>query len=257
MQLINMYCIGNPYLKIVFRCTSLVACIVLMMTSTSRDQQSLFNIPSSTITPKGNWFIQEQLNMTDTWQINSTFDYGLGKNWEAGLNLLGLTPTQQTGKWVLLNNDQASDGQVVPAILLNVQKAFSLHTHWKTALGFQVGTHVKNTNKSLLLAYWNNEWVIGKAYHPHVKIYAGIYSATPSYYGPGNRQGLWAGIEVPVWHDHLHLVADFISGTHVNAETVSGCTIFLSKHWLVSLGGILPNLSSVAMSGFVFELTRI
>ena len=51
-------------------------------------QQSLFNVPSANVTPKGELFFQEQLNFGTAGESNLTTDIGLGKGFEVGLNVV-------------------------------------------------------------------------------------------------------------------------------------------------------------------------
>ena len=52
-------------------------------------QQNLFNVPSGKITNLGELFFQQQFNITrPVGSSNSTFDFGLGHNFELGFNIL-------------------------------------------------------------------------------------------------------------------------------------------------------------------------
>lgn len=53
-------------------------------------QQNFINVPSSEATIKNKVFFQQQLNFNELIQSNSTLDFGLGKGFEVGANILGL-----------------------------------------------------------------------------------------------------------------------------------------------------------------------
>jgi hypothetical protein len=54
-------------------------------------QQNLFNVPSAEITEKNKFFFQQQFNIdSNAGDSNTTVDYGLGNNWEVGINLFNL-----------------------------------------------------------------------------------------------------------------------------------------------------------------------
>ena len=75
---------------------AMLGCLVFSQTGWS--QQNLFNVPSGTITRKGEVFLQEQLNLGRFGESNTTIDYGLGNNWEVGLNIfkVNLYPVSYT-----------------------------------------------------------------------------------------------------------------------------------------------------------------
>jgi hypothetical protein len=55
--------------------------------SVCQAQQNLFNVPSTDITQKGQWFFQQQFNFltASLGSSNTTLDYGLGHPLEIGL----------------------------------------------------------------------------------------------------------------------------------------------------------------------------
>jgi len=67
-----------------------------------------------------------------------------------------------------------------------------------------------------------------------------------------------AGIEYPLWREHLSFVANFISGTNsVSVAVIGGqWTLSEKKGWQVSFGAQLPNPGSSNDYGAVFELTK-
>jgi len=66
-------------------------------------QQNFINVPSSEVTIKNKYFFQQQINFNDLIQSNTTLDYGLGKGYEIGLNILGIN-FDQNRKIIFQNN---------------------------------------------------------------------------------------------------------------------------------------------------------
>ena len=69
----------------------IITFLFILTSITTYAQQNYFNVPSSDITEKNKVFFQHQINIsTDVIQNNTTFDFGLGNNYEIGINIIGL-----------------------------------------------------------------------------------------------------------------------------------------------------------------------
>ncbi|MCX6869008.1 MAG: hypothetical protein NTY84_00060 [Verrucomicrobia bacterium] len=210
----------------------------------AQGQQNLFNVPSSDITQKGEWFFQEQLNLNSTGVSNTTFDYGLGNNWEVGVNLLGLDLYHHTGE------------VIDPMPLINLQKRFDINESWGVGIGTQLGAltpiHHDETRFSTF-NYVNNQFRLGH----WGKVFGGAYFANDTYSGSKNQVNFMAGIEIPIWENKLHFQADYINGQAPMSVSVIGFVIFLPHRWNISVGAQVPAINSHNECGFVLELTRL
>jgi hypothetical protein len=207
-------------------------------------QQNLFNVPSSDITEKGQWFFQEQLNLNSSGVSNTTFDYGLGNNWEVGVNLLGLDFYHRSG------------GVIDPEPLLNLQKRFDINDSWGIGIGTQLGAmapiHHHETRFSTF-NYVNNQYRLG-----HLgKVFGGAYFANDAYTGSKSQAGFMAGLEIPIWENKFHFQADYIQGNTPIGVSVIGFVIFLPHRWNMSVGAQVPSVNSHNECGLVLELTRL
>lgn len=89
-------------------------------------QQNLFNIPSGDITNTKKAFYQHQLNIyDDKLESKAHFIYGLGKGWDAGVNLVG-KGVYFSPDWRLLHNDDPRKGALYPILMGTLQKQFRL-----------------------------------------------------------------------------------------------------------------------------------
>jgi hypothetical protein len=216
-------------------------------------QQNLFNVPSGTITRKDEVFLQEQMNLGKFGESNTTIDYGLGNNWEVGLNIfkVNLYP----GNVVPLSGESNED-----ALLINIQKGFRPFE----VLVFEIGTQhgISANNAAQQVDYLNFTWSVARWTPEDSRfkgtLVSGVYYGNKNFLGAGNEFGWMAGVEYPLWREDISFVADFISGVNSSSVAVIGAQWTLSekKGWQVSLGAQLPSPNSGNDYGAVFELTK-
>lgn len=220
-------------------------------------QQNFFNVVSSDITPVGKLFFQQQFNLTQTdIQCNTTLSYGLGKDFEIGLNYFGLNFNDQ-------HHFQFEHSTETPPYIdfcmINAQKRFQLNKQFACAIGIQQGV----TTTSALHAggnYYGN--MVYQSSTVGLKCVGGLYYATPSYVGSGVRlfhqlPGLQAGIEKSIIENKWYLQADFISGKHSFGEMVVGTACYLNRTWVLSGGYQIPTMKSNSQRAIVLELTYV
>jgi hypothetical protein len=225
-------------------------------------QQSLFNVPSSDITTNNKPFFQQQFNIGEgLLQLNSTFSYGLGKNMEIGLNIIGLNINEGSGSPFFMTNGNIQASPVYPFYILNFQKAFVLNDIFKLAIGTQTGLAEGGHFGSY--DYVNLVSIIPK--HKS-KIITGIYYGTDSFLGPEDRVlwlggftpfGFQIGLEQPIIEEKLLLIAENISGLHNLGETTLGGAYYLNHHWIFSAGFQFSNPGSKTPEALVIEFTYV
>ena len=99
---------------------NLFLCVLIIVPFVAKGQQNFINVPSSEVTKKGQVFFQQQFNFNELVQANSTFDYGLGKGFEAGFNVLGLNYNERRQSF--FNNDTNDSDPYNPLIAFNMLK---------------------------------------------------------------------------------------------------------------------------------------
>ncbi len=225
----------------------------LVLNQSGWAQQNLFNVPSGTVTRKDEVFIQEQMNLGRFGESNTTIDYGLGNNWEVGLNIfkVNLYP----GNIKPLPGESNED-----SLLVNIQKGFRPFE----TLVFEIGTQhgLSANNSAQKVDYLNFTWSVSR-WTPEKRSFkgtlvSGVYYGNTNFLGIGNEFGWMAGIEYPLWREDLSFVADIISGTNSASVAVIGAQWTLSEKtgWQISLGAQLPSPWSGNDYGVVFELTK-
>ncbi|WMW78263.1 hypothetical protein RF683_02125 [Flavobacterium sp. 20NA77.7] len=219
-------------------------------------QQNYFNVPSSDITEKNKIFIQHQINIaSDVIQNNTTFDLGLGNNYEIGLNVIGLNFEKQKITYSFFTSNIAPYS---PFLMVNAQKKIALNEKFSLAAGIQQGISISSTKKNGGYYYLNS---VFKNEAIGLKITSGIYYATDSFVGEGKRLysknglGIHSGIEKSIIHKKVVFQSDFISGQHSLGELVIGGAYYLKKDLILSGGYQLPTFNSLSNKSLVFELT--
>ena len=207
-------------------------------------QQSLFNVPFSDITAKGEWFFQEQLNFNSSGISNTTVDYGLGNNLEVGFNLFGWDFYHPRG------------GSIDPEPLVNLQKRFDINPSWGIGLGTQLGAVAPLHQDRAAFStfnYVNNQLKLGS----FGKAFGGGFFANDTYTGTRNQAGFMLGVEIPVWEERLHFMADYLQSRTSIGVGVVGWVIFLPHRWNFSIGAQIPAVHSRNDYGLVLEFTRL
>lgn len=218
-------------------------------------QQNLFNIPSGDITNKKKFFYQHQLNLySDKLESKGQLTYGLGKGWDAGMNLVG-KGVYFSPDWRILHNDSPLKGALYPVLMGTLQKQFELSDHWDLNLGTQVGFNLsrKINNKEL------NHFSYGiAAYHfkEECKIIGGLYKTNEMYVGDRKTFGVMLGYEVKI-SKRLFLVGDWVSGNNDASVAVLGGTYNLSKRVQICAGWQIPNPNTLKPMGLVLELNLL
>ena len=212
-------------------------------------QQTLFNVPSAETTARGDLFFQQQFNFNRSIQSNTTLSYGLGHDFELGLNVFSLGVLPQGG---------ADADPSPPLFLVNAQKGFDLGETFRFGLGTELGSVADDLRSEVRLANFSYLTGVAKLPDERGRLYAGAYFANGTYRGRrGDPFGFMVGYDIPVVPDRFHLVGDYISGRSGISVAVLGGMVQVSERWNLSLGAQIPSPHSGNFYGGVFELTYI
>ncbi|MBL7851031.1 MAG: hypothetical protein JNN04_09030 [Cyclobacteriaceae bacterium] len=242
----------------------LVVLVSLLAGSPAWSQQNLFNVPSSDITIKGKLFFQQQINfLTDgTAAFNTTFCYGLGKDFEVGANILGVFVDPHAAGSAIQTNSDGAKPPVYPFFTGNLQKAFVLSPTFKVGLGaqagFSPGMHFG------FFSYANLVTVIPKL---QLKMITGVNHGTETLLGPGDLNpvfsstydpiGFQFGFEKEIVHSNILLLAEHITGTHTLGISVLGIGYHITDHWVLSAGWQFSSAGNPTPNSFVLEFTFV
>ena len=218
-----------------------------------KSQQNFINVPSAEVTKKNKLFFQQQININEIIQSNSTLDFGLDKGFEIGVNVLGLNFSDK--QKLFLNNDTSDTDPYNPLIMLNGLKYFKLSQNTGIACGAQLGLNYNDNKKTKEagLAYLNFQ--LKNLLGTESNIILGSYYNSLHYGGKGNRVGAWLGTEIPV-NKKLHIMAESTIGNNAISYTSLGIIYYPIKHLPLTFGFQIPNTKNNSYS-FVLELTFV
>jgi hypothetical protein len=219
-------------------------------------QQNFFNVPSSEITEKNKVFFQEQINFyPSNISSNSTFCFGLGNDYEIGVNVLGITYDYNQKGFIA---NKKYEQPIYPTLGINMQKRIMKINRYSLAIGGQILFPSELSNFEFY-TYVNNKLVIKKT-----TFVAGIYYGNDNYFGKVDRIynnvldfGFQFGFEYQIIKDKLFLQADFLTGNSPMSNLIVGGAYKLTKKLIFSSGYQLPNFKKTSSNGVIIELTFI
>lgn len=233
--------------------TLFIVVVLSLISRLSFGQQNLFNIPSGDITIKGKAFYQHQFNLyNDKLESKAHFIYGLGKGWDAGMNLVG-KGVYFSPDWRLLHNDDPKKGALYPILMGSLQKQFKLSELWDINIGSQVGYNLskKVQNKEI------NFFVYSVGVYHFMKgasrIVGGIYQTNRMYVGQGNTFGVMFGSELRL-SKRWSVMGDWVSGNNDSSVGVLGGMYNLTRRIQLCAGWQIPNPNTPKNMGLVLEL---
>jgi hypothetical protein len=233
-----------------------IACLVLSAAAPCAAQQNFFNVPAADITKTGKIFFQEQLNVLTTQkklQSNSHFCFGLPYDLELGFNVSHVN-IKAFDRRILPANTRDRSEPLSPLLLITAQKAVpvtdTFYFTFGTATGGNFGGPL-STTRPATLTYGNAVLMLEK---PHARLVAGGYYGNDVYLGEGAGLGVWFGAEVQLLPERVHLVADWISGSHDLGIGSLGANVFFTRDVSLVFGPILPNPGSGNGTGYILEL---
>lgn len=216
-------------------------------------QQNFINVPSGEATCAKGIFFQQQINMNNLLQSNTTIDYGIGKGWEAGLNVLRLNI--KNTNFTILQNDTDDVDPYNPIVMANVLKCLNPEGSVVFSSGMQYGGNftARRRMKPCGLVYLNAA-IKDKVIDGSILV-SGIYYNTLHYGGEGNRFGGWIGCEIPV-SSWIHVTAESVFGSNALCYSSGGVILYPHPKLPVTLGVQLPNVPNNTF-GFVMEITWV
>lgn len=200
----------------------------------SSAQLTVFNVPSSEITDRGRFSIQQQFEISEQAESSTTATYGLGKGWEVGLNLLNLNYSFKTQHFEF--NDQTDSIPYAPLLTASAQKTFDLAHGFSFGLGAIAGTNLSGHHRSEPVYYGYSNVLFETGMYQQYKFAAGAYVGNHHYLSTGPVTGFQCGMDAGIWYEKLHLLADWISGKHQKGRLTVGVSIYLTDKLPLSLG---------------------
>ena len=213
-------------------------------------QQTYFNVPSSDVVDKHQIAVQQQINISESIRSSTTINYGLGREWEVGVNLYNLD--YQLGKHRIVTNDSTTEKSFSPLLMLNAQKAFDITDNIGLAIGVQSGLNALTDRRPQWVGYGYGN-VAATSTDEHYTFSAGGYVANARYLGDGPNAGFQTGFDAGIFYQKLHLLGDWISGPHDFGQLVLGVEVYLGQHLPLAVGWQRTNKTGA--QALVIQLT--
>lgn len=187
-------------------------------------QQNFINVPSSEVTKQHQLFFQQQLNFNELIQSNTTIDYGLGKGFEIGTNVLGLNFSDKNKSFI--QNDTNDKDPYNPLVMINGLKQFEISEYIYIALGSQMGINFRDNRRTTSAGLVYGNLLFKNLLIKNSSFTLGTYYNSIHYGGKtGNRFGAWIGAEVPI-NNYFHVMAESVLGHNSLAYTSAGIIIY-------------------------------
>lgn len=219
-------------------------------------QQNLFNIPSGDITPHKKVFFQQQINVNglNNYSSKSHFVYGLGKNWDVGINLVNMYFDFSQSKKFITSTPFNSKPPYpyYPLGLFTAQKKWNINKHFFVNVGTQAGANLARSIQNKRVTHFSYG-LVGYQKHDKIKLLLGSYLTDWRFVGGGNNAGIIAGAEVHLNEKWLFM-ADFISGNHKNSVSVVGVTYNVKNGFQLCAGYQIPNENTFESPALVVEI---
>lgn len=233
-----------------------IALAVALFAPRAEAQQSLFNAPAGHSTARGRFFGQQQFSLTPSaGESNTTLQVGLTDGIEVGVNVLHV-PLYVLGAHAAPEGGHAratAESSVHGNVSTTVTPTSYLSIQGGVALG--AGAHPHTRSPELSGYAWAvTHWTAPGRWGSYV---AGLYAGTRGALGAGPGMGVLLGVELPVWPERFHLMADWVLGLNAISVAVAGVNVFFGPNFQLSGGVQLPSPGSQNDFGGVLELTWV
>ncbi|WP_353719975.1 hypothetical protein [Dyadobacter sp. 676] len=219
----------NKIIRLILAIVFLTACCRV-----ANAQLTVFNVPSSEITDRGRLSFQQQFEISEQVESSTTITYGLGKGWEVGLDVFNLDYNLKTRHFE--SNDLTDSIPYAPLLMANAQKNFELPNGISIGLGGIAGTNLSGHHRAAFVYYGYSNLLFETGPLGQYKFVAGPYVSNHRYLSRGPVAGFQGGLDAGIWYQKLHLLADWISGSHQKGRLTLGIGVYLTDQIPLSLG---------------------
>lgn len=212
-------------------------------------QQTVFNVPSADVTPKGHVFLQEEAQFRG-WNPGAFYGgttysaYGIGHNTELDATLfnVGAPATENISMGVGFKS----------AIPIPGLKEKFPEREFKITVGSDVVVGLEGNG----VGNWTYAHLSGRVPKANTRLTAGISYGSRQVFGQ-NSTAFIAAVEQPLTKK-LTLLGDWYSGNeHYAGYLIVGASYAFPKSTTLYAGYQIPNSPQVGKSGFVLQLSKI
>lgn len=223
--------------------------LLIMLKNPCFAEQTIFNIPSADITPKGRVCLQQEAQFR-TWGDDAFFTgttygaLGLGNNTELSLDLFNVNVP-------LTRNISLGVGFKSSSPIAGLEEKFP-----EREFKFTVGSNVLIGLEGNGVGNWSYTHLSGRVPKLNTRITAGLSFGTRQAFGETNLSFIGA-VEQPITKK-MNLIAEWYSGkSHLNGLLIVGGSYALPKETTIHLGYQIPNTPQNGVSGFVVQVSKM
>lgn len=224
----------------------LTSLALAFMSGTALAQQTIYNVPSADVTPKGRLFLQHESQFR-TWKPgrflgNTEYSaYGIGHNTELDMTVFNINSPKS-------NNITVGLGAKTAMPLF--KKRFPGEEIKLTA-----GTLVPVSLQGDGVGNWSYSHLSMRLPKVKTRLTAGVSVGTRQIFGR-NTVAFIGALEQPVTK-RINVIADWYSGTHNLGLLITGFSVALPKDIALYAGYQVPNTKLSGSQGFVIELSKL
>lgn len=219
--------------------------LLLTVSPIAHAQQTIFNVPSADVTPKGRVFLQHESQFR-AWRpgrflINTEYTaIGIGHNTELDITLFNINSPP---------SDNITMAVGFKSALPLLQDKFP-----EREVKLTVGSSVPISLQGNGVGNWSYSHLSARVPKLNTRVSAGVSYGTRQIF---SRQVIAAiaGIEQPVTK-RMSVIADWYSGTHDLGLLIAGVSVALPKDTNLYIGYQLPNNKRCGRQGVVVELAK-
>lgn len=223
-----------------------VALVLAILQRQSFAQQTIINVPSDALTPRGQHFVlHESLilpqSSKSTFETTNFYTYGLTDHVELAATLYGID--NSTSEFSTLGIGYKSVHEVLG------QRAPDLEMKWTT--GFMLPVSLNDANSSPSIGYFPYSHLSFAVPDTEFRLLGGVSAGSKNFFGEDSISAL-AGVEYPIT-EHLSFTGEWFSGHHNLSGLIPGFTYHRKS--LIIVGGYkIPNDFHLDESGLVLEV---
>lgn len=229
--------------------TLILIFVLLMSSHYAFAQNNIITVPVAEIVPKGKLYVQPGIVAnSDIVQLANIVTWGLGSNFQAGVNLIDLT--MNTGSEEKIFPFDKFRPSKNPDLLLNLQKGFKLDDKSWLSIGTQSGVNISEESSKLsMFNYINVQRKINGKYLLLLGLYHGNDARLAT---DTDRGGILAGFKIPLTKK-LTWASDYISGDNARSFINTGLGLKLTDEWSTYAGAVIPAPESNNKAGATIQ----
>ncbi|HTF81542.1 MAG TPA: hypothetical protein VL947_07450 [Cytophagales bacterium] len=218
-------------------------------------QINIIDVPTPQVSGKSKIYFQQEVHIGNRDIISGTIiNWGIGKNFEAGISLCQLTFHTRPHTSLLELDPQHPEE--TPRLMGNLRKTFVVTTWMMIGVGTQTGMNITrqmNDEKLVNFSYLSTRYSIPSS---QTFFILGGYYANRPYAGEGNSFGAMAGFEWELVRDRLSLITDYLMGNNDLSVINMGIEWPFWRHWQLDLAYQIPSPSSNNVQALVIQLGK-